>query len=471
MLSQEKQPNTLYYISASNLWERFGFYTARGILTLYMIKTLLFTHEKAYAVFAAFIALLYLAPMFGGYLADKFLEPKRGVIFGGLLLATGYFCLSVPGLQFFYIALAMVIIGNGFFMPNISSVLGQIYEENDPRREGGFSILYSAINIGAFIPPLISASIIAFYGWHAAFFIAGIGTLLSVLIFHIFVYKHAVLPKIKKSYYFFFLSSLILAVFLIETLLKNTHIANAVLFVIGSILITYTLKNTFHFSAQARYKLLACLLLTAYSILFCVLCEQAAMSLTIYTEYNVDRNWSHFLIPTVAFLAFNPLFIIIFGPLASKLWIWLDAKNLNPSIPAKFALGTILVGVGFIILPLAMLIPSPAGQINLGWIVLSYFLQSLGELLVYPVGLSMMTEFSPKKMIGLMIGVWYFATAIANSLAGVASTMTVLPSGNTEPLTTSAAYSQVFGALGWLAVLAGIVLLGFVKPIGKLLAK
>lgn len=468
-LPQEKQPNALYFISASNLWERFGYYTTRGILVLYMVKTLLFPHQKAYVVFAAFTALFYLAPLLGGYLADTFLGSKRSVIFGGVLLSIGYFLLTFPGVQFFYIALAMVIIGNGFFMPNISGVLGHMYEENDPRREGGFSILYSAINMGAFIPPLISAGIISLFGWHVAFFVAGVGTLLGVAIFYFFIYRHSISPPVKKAYYFFIMSGLVLTVFLIQSLVKNAQIANMVLFSLGSLLILHTLKNSFRFSAQIRNRLLACLLLTAFSILFCVLCEQAAMSLTIYTEYNVDRNWHCWLIPTVTFLALNPFFIIVCGPFASKLWIWLDAKKLNPSIATKFALGTILVGLGFVVLPLGISMQSSVGQINLWWIVLSYFLQSVGELLVYPVGLSMMTELSPKQMVGLMIGVWYFATAIANALAGVVSTLTIVSSGSTAALATSAAYSYVFGTLGWSAIVAGVVLMGFVKPIRRLI--
>jgi POT family proton-dependent oligopeptide transporter len=465
----KKQPNALYVISASNLWERFCYYTTRGILTLYMVKVLLFTHHKAYAVFAAFNALLYLAPLCGGYLGDSFLSSQRGVLFGGFLLSIGYFFLATPGIQCFYIGLATVIIGNGFFMPNISSVLGRIYYENDPRQEGGFSILYSAINIGAFIPPLISASIISFFGWHAAFFVAGLGALLGVLIFYVFVYQYSLPAKITIGNYVVFIAGLVLAIILTQALVTNTHIANMTLFSVGGLLVIYVIKGSFRFVTQVRYKLWVCLLLTAYSVLFCVLYEQAAMSLTMYTEYNVDRNWHHWLIPTTMFLAFNPLFIVICGPLISKLWIWLDMKNLNPSIPAKFGLGTILIGMGFIILPLGISMQSSVGQINLGWVVLSYFLQSIGELLVYPVGLSMMTALSPKKMVGLMVGIWYFATAIGNSLAGFASTLTVLSSGKIAPLNTSATYSFVFGTLGWSATVAGLILLVFVKPIVKLL--
>lgn len=477
MISQElnyseisvKQPQALYFISATNLWERFGYYTTRSILVLYMIKKLLLPHEKAYAIFASFTALLYLAPLLGGYLADVFLGSKRGVLFGGILLASGYFLLSVPGMHFFYTALAMVIIGNGLFMPNISNTLGEIYAINDIRREGGFSILYSAINMGAFIPPLITAGIISLFGWNSAFFMAGIGTLISIAIFYFFDYRHSNLPEIKKNHFLLIGLGVLLTIFLSISLIKNSQIANRVLFLSGGLLTLKIFIDSFRFSTETRNKLLACLLLTAFSILFCVLCEQAAMSLTLYTEYNVNRNEAGWVIPTVAFLALNPFFIIICGPLVSKLWTMLDEKKLNPSIPTKFALGTIFVGLGFVILPLGISMQESTGQINLWWIVSSYLLQSIGELFVMPIGLSMITSYSPKKMVGLMIGVWYFATAIANVLAGIASIWTVLPSGNTSPLATSAAYSSVFGTLGWSTLFAGIILLGFVKRIRKLM--
>jgi POT family proton-dependent oligopeptide transporter len=465
----QNQPHALYYICATNLWERFGYYTSRAILVLYMVKSLLFSHEKAYAIFAAFTALLYLAPLLGGHLGDTLLNPKRGVILGGIMLSAGYFLLAIPGTQYFYTALAVVIIGNGFFMPNISSVLGNIYKENDPRREGGFSILYSAINLGSLVPPLISASIISLFGWHIAFLTAGVGTLLSSIIFYFFIYRHSLPAKIKKINYLFMITGFTIAIYFIGFSVKNTQITNIILFLCSSSLVLYTLKNSFKYIGQTRNRLLACLLLTLFSILFCVLYEQAAMSLTIYTEYNVDRNWHNWIIPTVTFLALNPFFIITCGPLASKLWVWLDKRKLNPSIPAKFALGTILIGFGFAVLPLGILIQSSLGQINLWWIVLSYFLQSIGELLVYPVGLSMMTELAPKQMIGLMIGVWYFATAISNALAGVVSISTVATSESTIPIVTSSTYSFVFGVLGWLAIIAGLILFCFIKPIKELI--
>ena len=205
------------------------------------------------------------------------------------------------------------------------------------------------------------------------------------------------------------------------------------------------------------------LLLAAFSILFWALFAQRAMSLTLYTEYNVNRNTMLGIIPTTMFLALSPFYVIAGGLILSKLWSWLDKKNKNPSIPTKFAIGTILMGLGFIILPLAMLSNLSNGKINFIWIILSYFLQSAGELLISPVGLSMMTALSPKNMVGLMIGTWYFAMAVANALGGFISKLTVIPAHSQNPLETSSIYLQTFGLLGLSAIVAGISIIFYLS--------
>lgn len=468
MTHREAQPRGLYSIAATNLAERFGYYAMRSILVLYMIKVLLFSNDHAYAIFAAFTALLYLAPFIGGHAADRWLGTKPSVLLGNILLSTGYFLLALPGTVTLYFALATIIIGNGFFMPNISSTLGKIYRENDSRRESGFAILYSAVNLGAFIPPLICTGIIVHFGWHAAFFMAGIATLISTGFFY---FSADAINYFSRKVFFVLVASLIVAIPLIASLIQHPHISNSLLLLSGILLTLLIVKESFNFNSLIRNRLLVCVVLTAFSILFCVLCEQAAMSLTVYTEYNVNRHFDHWLIPTVSFLALNPLFIILCAPLLAKLWLSLGNTRYNPSTPTKFAFGTILAGLGFVIFPLAIHLQSVTGQIHFSWIVLSYLLQSLGELLVYPVGLSMMTELAPRQMTGLMIGFWYFATAVANALAGYAAISTVVVSKTNNPLQTSAAYAHTFGTLGIAAILSGFGLLFFSRLIQNLMVK
>lgn len=454
------QPSALAFISATNMWERFGFYMMRSILVLYMANVFLFSNQKTYGIFATFSALLYITPQIGGHLSDRFFGRKYMVSLGGLLLSTGYFLLALPGLTYFYFGLSTIIVGSGFFVPNISGILGEFYLENDVRREGGFSILYSAINFGALIPPLISAGLITKFGWHTAFAIAGLGVLFGVIIFNIGLmcisqFKNIKNPLFTKNH--LLLAPLtLLGIFFFSSLLTHARIAHLFLFISGAFMITYTIKSSFSFSPHIRNRLIFSFILTTFSILFWALYAQGAMSLTLFTENNVRRQISWGIIPTMMFLALSPLFIILLGPAFAKLWLWLDSKNLNLSIPAKFSLGTIFMGAGFLIIPLAILLQSTAGQIHFGWIILSYFLQSVGELLISPVGLSMMTNLAPKNIVGLMIGTWYFAMAIANILGGLISAATVASSKM-----ALFSYMQTFEVFGGGAILVGMGIMLF----------
>jgi len=473
-------PRALYSLCLAEIGERFSFHAMRGIFVLYMTKIFLFSNQTVYAIFAAFTAFLYFTPLVGGYLADQLLGTRKSVILGGLLLSLGYFLLALLGKNNFYYALAIIVIGNGFFMPNIVSCVGQIYQKDNLLRESGFSIFYTAINIGAFLPPFIIAWIIYQFGWHASFIISGVGALFATVVFYVCANRFpdvekkpcVILEKRKKIKVFFLLSiGMLASIFAFCKLIENPHFANEILFVTSMLFIIYAVKKSFTFPSWQRNRLLICFILTGFSILFWMLSEQTAMSLAIYTEYNVQRHIGNYFIPTVFFFSLNPFFIIILGPLFSRLWIWLEQKNLNPSISAKFALGTILMGIGFVILPLAILLKNGDGQINLWWIVLSYLIQSCGELLFSPVGLSMMTELSPKRMVGLMVGIWYLATAIAYSLAGFASKLTIIPSGVNFPLETSPIYAQIFGMLGWLTIMAGVIILLFVPVFRKMMGE
>ena len=302
---------------------------------------------------------------------------------------------------------------------------------------------------------------------------AALVTLFCVIIFwqkksHTFTIKITVFQKREKL--LLLAVGIGLSIILSTFLVKNTLITNIAFFSLSIFFVIYALKRSFDFSKKQRNQLLVCLLLTLLSVIFWLLYQQGAMSLNIYTEYNVQRHFIYWTIPTVVFQSCNPLFVILCGPLIGKLWTLLDRKGINPSTPAKFAVGIILMGTAFILFPLPILMKSSAGQINLWWIVLSYFVQSIGELFLSPVGLSMITELSPKQVAGLMMGVWYFATALANALAGFASTLTTLPSNQNDPLTTSSIYSHAFGELGLTAIIIGILTLALAPKLNKIIA-
>lgn len=470
------QPFSLYLFSLVDLWERYGFYTIRSILVLYMTKIFLFSNAHAYSIFSAFTALLYLTPMLGGHIADKILGANRAVIIGGSILSLGYALLGLSGTTYFYSGLGTIIVGNGLFMPNIATMVSSLYKKGDLRREGGFSIFYTAINIGAFIPPIVTAFVIYKFGWHAAFLMATAGVLLSVIIFILGTRKNKINSstnetklKLNIRHVLISIFSIGLVIITLMGLVKYFVYTNIVVFLFSSVFVAYTLYRCFKYPNHQRNRLISCLLLIILSITFGVLYQQAGMSFTIYTEFNVERHIGSWLVPTVMFQSLNPLYIILLGPIFAKLWIILGKKRLNPSVSAKFGLGTLIMGSGFTIMPFAILTHSSIGLINLWWIALSYLLQTIGELFVSPIGLSMVSELSPVKMVGLMMGTWYFATSVADALAGFVSRWATIPSGSNNPLITSPIYLHVFGTIGIISILMGIGILFLVRFINTMM--
>jgi proton-dependent oligopeptide transporter, POT family len=462
-----KQPIKLYLYSLVDMWERYGFYTMHGILVLYITQVFKFHNAQAYSIFAAFAALLYLTPILGGYIADRYMGSKLAVIIGGVILSAGYALLTLPDLHFLYLGLATITMGSGLFMPNIAAMVSDLYDKDDARREGGFSIFYTAINVGAFIPPIIAAFIIEKFGWHAAFLMAAVGVLFGVSIFILSTRRLKIYCHTWKT--ILCVVCIFVMIYTISYLVKHTLLANIFLFTLSGLFLLYLMFKCFSFPRAQRNKLIACLILILLSIMFSILYQQAGMSLTIYTKFNVTRTFGSWTIPTVMFQSLNPFFIILLGPILAKLWNHLAQSKKNPSIAVKFGLGTCFMGLGFIVLPLAIRAHSNAGLISASWIILSYFLQTMGEMFVSPIGLSMVSELSPKKMLGLMMGMWYFATAIADALAGFVARWTTLPSGSNNPLITSPAYAHVFGWAGTASIVVGVFILFMSRYINKLI--
>lgn len=476
-LRTKKQPQMLYLLCFIEICERFGHYAMRGIIVLYMTKVLLFSNEQSYGIFAGFSALLFFTPFIGGHIADEFLGTRRAILVGGVLLTLGYGLLAMPGTEYFYYSLALIVIGGGFFIPNMSGMIGQLYEENDARRDGGYSIFYGAINLGALIPPIIIASIIVRFGWHVGFILAAISVLLGTGIFYFYLrnfpsFRKALEFKNKntiKNYYLLIALGILFSIPIFSEMLKYPNLENKIVFTLGICFFLYAFKKSFEFSKTQRNCLMVCFFLTLFSIIFEILLLQTAMSMTIFVEYNVQRDFEFWQMPTVVFQALNPLFIICCAPLFSILWVSLDKRNLNPSIPTKFALGTLLMGASFVILTFAISLSS-TGKISFAWIVISYLLQSFGELLVSPVGMSMIAEMSPRPMVGLMMGLWYFATAVASSLAGVVSQWTVAASSVNTPIATAPAYARTFGMLGVVSIFAGLMIFAIIPRLGNILS-
>jgi POT family proton-dependent oligopeptide transporter len=478
-IASNKQPLALYYLFAVEFWERFGFYTVRGLFILYMTKVFLFSDSHSYGLFGAFTALLWLTPAIGGYLADKILGYRRALTIGGVLLTLGYVTLAFNNKELFYFGLSILIVGMGFFKSNVASLVGTLYGKNDARRDGGFTIYYMGINIGGLSAALISGFLVQAYGWQAGFIFAATGMFIGLLTF-LFgqrLLKDRGLPPAQqvqsriqsqtqsKVPWFFKKSSLLIfigsiaAILLTYFLLYHVALANVGLEVIGALIILVYLYEAFKQTHTNRYKMLGCLVLTAFSIAFWVLYQQAPMTVNLFTERNVNREFMHHLIPTVSFQSLNPFFIIVFTPVLNWLWKFLQKKQISFTTSLKFTAAIFLMGIGFLVLKWSVTFFSHGGIVSMWWVVLSYGLQSFAELMLQPIGLAMMTAMSPKNLSGLMVGTWFLASAISNAIAGSVAQVADVSKGADTPVHSAGIYAHAFGVYGWWAIGIGFIAL------------
>lgn len=509
----KEHPNGLVTLFFAEIWERFSFYGMRSLLTLYMTLQL-FHHlqdpenrAKAYGIYAAYGALVYATPLIGGFLADKLLGNQKAVLLGGTLMTIGHFILAIETEFMLYVGLSFIIIGSGFFKPNISSMVGGLYGENDSRRDGGFTIFYMAINIGAFLSPIACGFIGETYGWFYGFGLAGFGMILGLFVFgkgRMILGENGLPPKpelLKKKligfinieYSIYALS--FIGVILISLLLINYEIMSYVIlpFALSMLLMLFVIS--IRSNKVERQRLWVILTLLFFTTLFWAFFEQAGSSLTLFTQENVDREIFGYIIPASVFQSVNPLFIIFFGPLFAALWIKLGKIGKEPSTPVKFALGIIQLGIGFLVLKLGATfigITDTTVLMPMIFLILAYMFHTTGELCVSPVGLSMVTKLAPKRIVAMTMGAWFLANAMAHHIAGLIAKLTSfsyenlhvgelaiennlieigeLQVYNTEILTSFdklAGYLSVFENLGWIAIAAGIILLALTPLLRK----
>lgn len=476
-------PRGLSTLFFTEMWERFSYYGMRALLILFMTASpatggLGFDAVTAGAIYGLYTASVYMFTLPGGWIADRLIGPQRAVLIGGMFIASGHFSMAIPGLTTFYLGLALIVIGTGLLKGNVSVIVGRLYKKDDPRRDSGFSIFYMGINTGAFVAPFVCGYLGQRVGWHLGFAAAGVGMVLglvqyalgrqylgdaglhpanpgspqalarqkrdattwigagsaAIILFGLGIYT-GVIPVTAKQiadaagYVLMGLSVGFFAwVFLSGgwTRTERNH-----LFVIGVLFIGYAL--------------------------FAAVFEQAGSTLNLFADRNTANSvfgWSY---PSSWFQSANPLFVIAFAPVFAWLWIRLARQGKEPGAPAKFAVGLLLVGLGF-----AVLIPpartSESGMlVGPGWLVLTYLLHTWGELALSPVGLSAMTKLAPARIGGLVMGVWFLGTSVGNYVGGRVS-------GFYE----SMSLPSLFGAVAGFAVIAGIVFLLFARPLNRL---
>ncbi|NRA44286.1 MAG: peptide MFS transporter [Oligoflexales bacterium] len=477
------QPKGLFYLFFAEMWERFSFYGLRALLVLYMTSELRFTDKKAYGVYAAYFTLVYLATIVGGLIADRYLGNRKSIIAGAVLITLGHFSLSFSGIDsfFFYFGLGFIVGGTGLFKANISTLVGQLYEKEDQRRDSGFTLFYIGINFGGLLAPLVCGIIGEVYGWHYGFGIASIGMLAGLVTF-LRGCKHMddkglpedpqklnkmVLPKINVERFIYLVS--LLSVPLLSMVLIQYHWFESALPVIGVIFGAYSLYLIASHQGEERRALVTIFTLMFFQTAFFSIFEQAGSSMNLFTERNVDRMFWGYEISASAFQSLNSFFIIILGSLFAGLWSALGRRKCDPSPATKFALALLQVGLGFLALYWGAVTADSSGMTSMLWLVLAYFLHTTGELCIMPVGLSMVTRISPQKILSTIMGLWFVSLAFSEYLAGVFSKFASVEGGgeNLDPTQTIMVYGEAFGIGAKFAFLMALILICIVPILNK----
>ena len=534
-------PKGLYMLFFAEMWERFSYYGMRALLIFYLTQHWLFSDGRSNLIYGAYTSLVYITPLLGGYMADKWLGQRKAVLFGAVLLTLGHFTMAIEGtggqsdptINVFWLALALIIVGSGFLKANISVMVGQLYPLTDIRRDGAYTIFYMGINVGAAIGTIIAGYLGQTYGWAYGFGAAGIGMLLGLVVFVIgkgLLRGAGEAPRpLQANKEWLLYGAGLVGVAIIWGLIQYQDVIQTLLVFSGILLLGYVaIQATFEmpygsmaqaprgpltamfagivlmlvqpvattlglavaeqpFAAglpltawvaiaglllilgvmaaekmrlenHARDRIFAILFLIALNPVFWGLFEQAGGSLNLYTDRYVDRGG----VPASIFQSINPIYIILLAPIFASLWVMLGKRGMEPSAPAKFGLALLQVGAGFLVFVLGANAVGPAAMTPVLFVFLIYFLHTTGELCLSPVGLSAMNRLAPKFMASLIMGAWFYMTAVGNFVAGKIGEATGGESGEMSKESTLAIYSMI----GWWTIGIGVVVLAL-SPVVK----
>jgi POT family proton-dependent oligopeptide transporter len=475
-------PGPLWMLFMSEFWERFAFYGIRWALVLYIVAQFhggsATGQSDANLTYGAYLALVYAAAIFGGYIADKFLGYQRSILIGAVFMAAGLFLISVPDPTVFKFGLATVVVGNGMFKPIISTLVGKLYAVGDERRDSGFTIFYMGINAGAFVAPLLT-------GWLAStvfgtadapaykyvFIASGIGMLISLVWFYIGRGQlkgiGATAPADAGLHRVALVALgavlMIPAVYLLFAVGgRNLQYVLTALFVV---LIVLLMIEGIREGKVARDRVIALMIIFTFNILFWMFFEQAGSSFTFLADQIVNRDLGGFIFPTAWFQSVNSVAIIVLAPVVAWVWVRMASRNVNPSIPRKFGLGLLFNSLAFLLLmfTLSRLVGAD-NKIPFWTLVAVYVIQSVGELCLSPIGLSMVTKLAPVRLVGLGMGGWFLSTGIGNNLSGIFASVV---SGEGGMTTGSALSGYTFGF--WALLGAGLVLFIAAPQVNKLM--
>ncbi len=473
-------PKGLFVLFFAEMWERFSYYGMRALLILYLVKHWAFSDGESSVIYGAYTALVYITPVIGGYLADRYLGQRKAVLFGAVLLTFGHFLMAFEGegghegfaINMFWMALAFIIVGSGFLKANISVIVGQLYTRTDPRRDPAYTIFYMGINLGAALGAIVAGWLGETYGWKYGFGAAGIGMLLGLIVF---IWGTPLLcgrgestnPEklqekvagIKFEWLLYFLS--VLGVVVVFFLIQYQSVVGYLLGIAGAALVFYVIFTAVtQLPSEDRDRIFAAIFLIFGSILFWALFEQAGSSLNLFTDRSVDREIFGWEVPASIFQSINAIYIVLLAPVFAALWTFLGRANMEPSAPAKFGLGMIQLGLGFLVLVAGALSAGAGNLTPVIYIFLIYLLHTMGELCLSPVGLSAMNRLAPAHMASVIMGTWFFASAAGNYAAGLIASAVGAEDAGPEAVT------DVYSKVGWAAIIVGVVVI-LISPLVK----
>lgn len=438
-------PRGLGLLFMAEMWERFSYYGMRALLVLYLVNALKWDTARAANLYGTYTMLVFLTPVIGGYLADRFIGTRRSLVIGAIVISLGHFSLAFPSMTMFYVGLGLIIVGTGFFKSNVSTMVGQIYREGDPRRDSGFTIFYMGINLGAFLGPLVCGGLAqtSRFGWHYGFAAAGVG-MLAGLAMYLWA-REKYLPGIgvrpsrddpatlESSAGQIALDpgsnaivhGLIGAVggAIVGWLLGGDLLGLSVRLVIGAALSISLLGS----HGEERRRVIALFIVVFFVIFFWAAYEQSGSSMNLFADKNTDLHVGSFNVPSSWFQSVNPFDILVFAPIFAAMWTALGRRGHEPSTALKMVLGLAFLATGFLFMVVGGTRADTGALVSPFWLVAAYTFHTWGELCLSPVGLSYVTKVAPVRFASLLMGVWFLANAAANKIAGALAAYTPTP--------------------------------------------
>ncbi len=475
-----KYPKQLWYLFLVEMWERFCFYGMRGVLTYFMVDQLLLKDEAANLQYGAIQAFVYAFTFIGGIFADKILGFKKSLLFGATVMILGNLLIAFSPATLFYYGIAFSIIGTGFFKPNISSMVGELYHENDHRRDAGYGMFYAGINVGGLLGGALCIYLGKYYSWQWCFLSAAIVMFLGLITF-LLTKKHLgpignspllnlSTTKRKTREIAVYVGSL-LSIPLIFLMVKNTDYTDYFMYTIGVLAILYFVFETINLkNTDLQKKLIAAFLFIFFYFLFNAIYEQSGGSLSLFAKDNLNDSLLFFHIdPNVVNNSSNTFFVIVLSPLIGLLWLWLGKKKIEPNTIIKFGIGFLFLGASFYVFYLTRFFATVQGIASLNVFTFAYLVTTVGELCLGPIGMSIITKLSPKRLFGMMMGLWFLASAFGQLAAGkLGAAMSNSDTGNTL-VSKLQSYTEGYYQLAIYSIIAGVFLIVITPLVKKLM--